>query len=73
MKKNKKGNYNKTFKKPIKEIETKESLIKDISGSKERLSIVARVNRVVQTGGPTVFVVSDVPGSFSFKGFIGPG
>ncbi len=73
MNNNKKGNYQKTFKKPIRKIEVNERLIKDISGSKERISIVAKVNRVIQTGGPTVFVVTDGTGSFSLKGFIGPG
>lgn len=31
------------------------------------------VNRVVQTGGPTIFVISDGTGNLSLKGFVGPG
>ncbi len=37
------------------------------------IEISAKVNRVVQTTGPTVFGVSDGTGSLQLKGFIGPG
>ncbi|MCK9568165.1 hypothetical protein M0R72_04400 [Candidatus Pacearchaeota archaeon] len=35
--------------------------------------IIGKVNRVIQTTGPTVFVVSDGTGSLSLKGFTGAG
>jgi RecJ-like exonuclease len=50
-----------------------EKKIEDISGSRETVSIIALVNKIVQTGGPTVFVVSDGTGNLSIKGFIKPG
>ncbi len=71
--KNSKKSFKKGFKKPARSVEVNERLIKDISGAKERISIVAKVNRVIQTGGPTIFVVSDGTGSFALKGFTGPG
>jgi archaea-specific RecJ-like exonuclease len=71
--KNKK-NIGKHGKKPInKIIEIKEKKIKDIDLNSKKISIKGRVNRIIQTGGPTVFVVSDGTGSFSIKGFIKPG
>lgn len=63
----------KKFRKPAQNIEVKEKLIKDISSSDKRVSLVAKVNRIAQTGGPTVFVVGDGTGSFALKGFIAPG
>jgi RecJ-like exonuclease len=50
-----------------------EKKIEDISGIKEVVSVTAHINKVVQTGGPTVFVVSDGTGNLSLKGFIKPG
>ena len=47
--------------------------INDISGAKEIISITAIVNKIVQTGGPTIFVVSDGTGNLSIKGFVKPG
>lgn len=35
--------------------------------------VTGKVNKIVQTGGPTIFVVSDGTGNLSLKGFIGPG
>lgn len=77
---NKKGNKNgnknssyKSFKKPMDKVEIVEMQIQDIDINCKKVSVTARVNRIVQTGGPTVFVVSDGTGSFSLKGFIGPG
>jgi RecJ-like exonuclease len=81
MNKNKKPNYKpfkKDFKKPEKKspqnFNFKTSFIKDIrAGNIEKANITGRVNRIVQTGGPTVFVVSDGTGSLQLKGFVGPG
>ena len=50
-----------------------EKKIEDISGIKEVVSLKGFVNKVVQTGGPTVFVVSDGTGNLSIKGFVKPG
>jgi len=48
--------------------------IKDIrKGSKETAVLVGIVERVIQTGGPTIFVVSDGTGNLSLKGFSSPG
>ena len=75
-------NFRKDFKKSIgghakksmEEIDSKISFIKDVlDGSKKSATLVGQVNRVVQTGGPTVFVISDGTGSLSLKGFVGPG
>ena len=72
--KNKK-NIGKMSKRPVnkKNIEIREKQIRDIDLDSKKISIKARVNRIVQTGGPTVFVVSDGTGSFAIKGFIKPG
>ena len=72
--KNKGNNNNKKFtKKPVKRVEPREVQIKDIDLDSKKVSITGKINRIVQTGGPTVFVVSDGTGSFSLKGFVGPG
>jgi len=75
-----KKNFSKNFKPnqkfmkyPVANERVCEKKIEDISGSKETISITAHVNKVVQTGGPTVFVVSDGTGNLSIKGFIKPG
>jgi RecJ-like exonuclease len=66
-------NSGKLNKKPMEKI-TEVSFIREVrDGSKEKANVVGRVNRVIQTGGPTVFVISDGTGSFSLKGFVGPG
>ena len=54
-------------------IEIKNELIKDISSSMKRIIIRGQVNRIIQTGGPTIFFVSDGTGNLSIKGFIKPG
>jgi archaea-specific RecJ-like exonuclease len=54
--------------------ETREILIKDIDlNSKGKVSITGQISRIVQTGGPTVFVINDGTGNLSLKGFVGPG
>jgi RecJ-like exonuclease len=79
-KRNNKQNFSKSFKPNQKFVKSpslnervEERKIEDISGSKETISITAHVNKIVQTGGPTVFVVSDGTGNLSIKGFIKPG
>ena len=48
--------------------------IKDIKpGYKGKLILKVLVERIIQTGGPTVFVVSDGTGNLSLKGFVKPG
>lgn len=70
-------NFKKDFKKPMRkvvEIDSNVSFVKDVrDGSKKSATLVGQVNRIVQTGGPTVFVISDGTGSLSLKGFVGPG
>jgi len=48
-------------------------LINDVEVGRGKIVITAMVDKVVQTGGPTVFVVNDGTGNLSLKGFIGPG
>jgi RecJ-like exonuclease len=73
MKNNGKNNGKKFVQKPVRRVEVSEMQIKDINLDSKRVSITGKINRIVQTGGPTVFVVSDGTGSFSLKGFVGPG
>tara|TARA_Y100000310_G_scaffold345426_1_gene464831 strand:- start:8874 stop:10496 length:1623 start_codon:yes stop_codon:yes gene_type:complete len=48
--------------------------ISEIDGSERDLvALSGVVSRINQTGGPTVFFVSDGTGSLALKGFIGPG
>ncbi len=50
------------------------TLIKEIDyRTKGSVMVRGKVNRVVQTGGPTIFVVGDGSGSLQLKGFEGPG
>lgn len=73
-KKNYKKDFKKQAKKPEQEFHFKTSFIKDIrAGNVEKANIIGRINRIVQTGGPTVFVVSDGTGSLQLKGFVKPG
>ena len=52
----------------------KKMKIKDINlNSKGKVIVEGFVQRIVQTGGPTIFVVSDGTGMLSLKGFIKPG
>ncbi|MFA5070953.1 MAG: hypothetical protein WC511_01115 [Candidatus Pacearchaeota archaeon] len=83
MKENK--NFKKDFKKPFKKDFSKKSFdrpamtftrkkIGEIGAVPEgHFEIIAKVSRVIQTTGPTVFVVSDGTGSLSLKGFTGAG
>ncbi len=48
--------------------------IKDIrTKSNDNIVVLGKVNRVVQTAGPTIFSISDGTGSFQIKGFKSPG
>jgi len=61
-------------KKPIKNSIVEEKFIRDIDlNSKKKVFLVGKITRVAQTGGPTVFVISDGTGSLTIKGFVGPG
>ncbi len=62
------------FKKPIHNFDAKHVSIENINlNSKGKIIVEGIVDRVVQTGGPTIFGVSDGTGSLAIKGFIGPG
>ncbi|MBR9704765.1 hypothetical protein GOV12_05100 [Candidatus Pacearchaeota archaeon] len=41
--------------------------------SKKTMMVSGVIDKIVQTGGPTIFVVSDGTGTFGLKGFEGPG
>ena len=59
---------------PTRNIEVKNMQIKDIlKSSEEKANVTGKITRIAQTGGPTIFVISDGTGSFSLKGFIAPG
>jgi len=65
-----KKNYSEFVEKTV----AKDIFIKDISlDSKDNVLIFGKVKKVIQTGGPTVFVVSDGTGNLSLKGFVGAG
>lgn len=53
----------------------KQVLIEKIDSKflKEQVIVVGLIERVVQTGGPTVFGISDGTGNLSLKGFVSPG
>lgn len=72
MKPNKKFNKNKKEFSAPRVVLRKQ--IKDIgSFPKGSIEIFGKINRVVQTTGPTVFVVSDGTGSLQLKGFVSAG
>jgi archaea-specific RecJ-like exonuclease len=47
--------------------------IKDIDLNLKKAEVQVCVSRIVQTGGPTIFISTDGTGTLSLKGFIGPG
>ena len=55
----------------VKSVEEKK--IKDIDLSSEKINVIVQISRIVQTGGPTIFIAMDGTGSLSLKGFISPG
>ncbi len=77
MKNNKNFKKNNSFRKPVRpmeRVEVRKVSINEIDlNSRGKVSIMGVVNRIVQTGGPTLFVVGDGTGNLSLKGFIGPG
>lgn len=81
-------NNNKGFRKPMKKFEKKsiqkfskenakifveEKKIQEINLNLKRVEIKVCISRIVQTGGPTIFIASDGTGTLSLKGFISPG
>ncbi len=50
-----------------------EKEIKDINLDMKKVNVKVCISRIIQTGGPTVFVASDGTGTLSLKGFISPG
>jgi RecJ-like exonuclease len=69
-----KKNFKKFSEKPMRKIEVKSLLIKEILKSpEEKAYVTGKISRIAQTGGPTLFVISDGTGSFSLKGFVSPG
>ncbi|MCA9487762.1 MAG: hypothetical protein KC516_02260 [Nanoarchaeota archaeon] len=80
MKDKKKVNSkHKNFKKPMKKAHShsgfsKEMKLKDINlNTKGSATIVGEIVRIAQTGGPTIFMISDGTGSLALKGFIKAG
>ena len=51
----------------------KQIRIKDIDLNSKQIFIIGQIEKVIQTGGPTIFIINDGTGNFSIKGFIGPG
>lgn len=47
--------------------------VNEITVDSKRVNLIVEITRIVQTGGPTVFVATDGTGTFSLKGFIKPG
>lgn len=69
MKKKFKKNTQKNFQPKIKKIS-----VEDVSNmNKERIEIVGKINRIIQTGGPTIFILTDGTGLLPLKGFEGAG
>jgi len=64
-----KKNYNTN----ISNADIKTVLIQDINTSLRKIIIRGQIERIIQTGGPTIFFISDGTGNFSIKGFIKPG
>ncbi len=54
-------------------MDNKQILIKEISPSTKKALIKGQISRVIQTGGPTIFFISDGTGNLSIKGFTKPG
>lgn len=76
MKKKVNKNYSKNRKKISdfsKNVEYKKILLKNASQASGTVAVVGRVNRILQTAGPTIFMVSDGTASLALKGFIKPG
>ena len=75
MKGNKKFKNKKTFSSyKVKKNIPVELNLKDIGpATKGKVLVKGLVDRVIQTGGPTVFVVTDGTGTLSLKGFVSPG
>jgi len=70
--KNKKTNK-KSFRSFEKKNEAVDVQIKDIDLHLKKAVLTVKINRIVQTGGPTVFMSNDGTGNLALKGFISPG
>lgn len=66
---NNKRQTNKFSKNP----EVKKILLKNVSEASGKVAVIGRVNRILQTAGPTIFMVNDGTASLALKGFIKPG
>jgi RecJ-like exonuclease len=72
--KQKKGNDKKQFKPLLAKEKALPVKINEVNlNSKGNALIIGMINRIAQTGGPTIFMVSDGTGSLALKGFIKPG
>ena len=68
MKDSKKGYKNLQEKQEVRQV-----FIKDITVDSKKIGIRGEITKIIQTGGPTIFFISDGTGSLSIKGFIKPG
>lgn len=72
--KQKGSNSKKSFKPSFPKAQAIQVKIKEINiDIKEPVLIIGKVTRIAQTGGPTIFMVSDGTGSLALKGFIKAG
>ena len=56
----------------VENFNVQEKLVKDLKLN-DKVSVIGVITKIVQTGGPTVFVITDGTGAFSLKGFVGAG
>ncbi len=53
--------------------EIQQVFINEISNKLKKVRIRGQITKIIQTGGPTIFFISDGTGSISIKGFVKPG
>ena len=73
---NKKGFQKKSFKKSESADSVAEPvLIENLNSSsfKKKVALSGMIDRIIQTGGPTIFEIRDGTGTLALKGFIAPG
>ena len=72
-----KNNKNKDNRRPSLDIQAELEIVQisDVSGSSPGrvVTLMGSVDRIVQTGGPTVFYITDGTGNLALKGFEGAG
>ncbi len=56
-----------------KKFEAQYVFIKDITSTTKKALLRGEITKIIQTGGPTIFFISDGTGNISIKGFIKPG